>query len=130
MLLIDHDFFLKKDLDFISELDENQDIAAAFSIRSFKSPATIASIRAIPFLMLINVKLIKSKNVYFYDKQLAIECNSNRILAIRCITGNQFLVNLNKNGIKYKVIDYTKYGIHLGAASTKNYDKIEKFLIN
>lgn len=109
MLLIDHDIILKNDIDFIDDVACNDNVIAAFSIRSKYHPSLHRIVRrAAPFLMLLDVAKLKKHNIQFYDS-----IYSNDMPAEYYITGWQFLKTLeNQTALKYKVISNLNYYIN------------------
>ena len=124
MLLIDHDIILKKDLDFIDDVLEKDNIIGAFSIRSTTCRQVKCLVtRACPFLMLLNVKKMKDNNIQFYDKHIFPGRKQ-----ITYSTGWQFLQTVKQSKFQFEEINIYEYINHCYMAHARPHDQILKFL--
>ena len=111
LILFDSDVIFNKQIDFI-----NNNYIASFQPHILGTKKY--QYRAIPFLMYLNTKLIKSKNIHFFvEKDLL---NKNVIFD----TGASFFEQIFNLKIPYFFIKYNNYITHIGSQS--QYSKFYK----
>lgn len=114
LILLDSDFLLKKNLDFLLTDDCTKYITIC-QLDYGKNPDMT---RLTPYLQVFNLKLFKKYNLKYYNKS-----NSSR-------TGHYLYLQLKDMNLldNVKIIKYSQYGIHLLSGSKKTTDDCEKFL--
>ena len=114
LILLDSDVIVKKDFDFSCY----NDCISVFDIGQRKTYKA----RALPFIQLFNIELIKKHKLKYFDPNRIRGGLSSKNSA-PYDTGASFYEDILKLKLKYKKIDFTDYIFHLRSASFLNAHK-------